>query len=439
MFLGRKLQEISYGWRGDKRYEYFNALKRNLSVSRDEMIHIQNQSLQKLLHHAYSSTAYYRKIFDDLGLRPEDIREAKDLAKLPLLDKSCVKENLDQLKSNDAFSKNLFSVTSGGSTGNQALIFKSPFFEQMSRASTLRNNMVAGWMPTDATVWIWGAPYEHEQVKGSLKARIGIFINKRLLLNAYNYAKADFSAWVNKIQQFKPKIVYGYSTILAEFSKYLVENNVKFDSVKSVVSTTEALTERDVIKEAFGCKVFDQYGCREILSIAIESDEGIMRVSDDTVVLNVADNGEFHVTALYSYGFPLINYRIGDYGSAVSSLTVHDDLPLSCITLKIGRITDNFINSQQRKISSSALSTYIASFKIPLREQQVIQINYTTFTVNYVPAAGFDSERYRGVVSQALVEYFGSDVAIQFNEVDTIPVEKSGKKLMFKRIFDLEK
>ncbi|KAF0189234.1 MAG: phenylacetate-CoA [Desulfobulbaceae bacterium] len=438
MVIG-KLQEISYGWRGDKRYEYFNALKRNLTVSRDELIDIQNMSIQKLLHHAYFSTEYYRKIFDDLGLRPEDIREGKDLLKLPLLGKSLVKDNLHRLKSNDAFSENLFSVTSGGSTGNQALIYKSPFFEQMSRASTLRNNMIAGWNPADRVVWIWGAPYEHEQAKGSIKAKIGIAINKRLLLNAYNYAKKDFSAWVGKIQKFKPKIVYGYSSIIAEFSRYLLENNIRLDSVKSVVSTTEALTERSLIKSAFGCKVFDQYGSREILSIAIESDEGIMRVSDDTVVLNISENGEFIVTALHSYGFPLINYKIGDYGTVIDSVAVHDNLPFSCVSLTIGRITDNFINKQQRKISSSALSTYIASFNIPLREQQIIQADYTMFIVNYVPANGFDFGHYSGVVMKALEEYFGEDVNVQFNAVEKIPVEKSGKKLMFKRTFELEK
>ncbi|SPD73166.1 conserved hypothetical protein [uncultured Desulfobacterium sp.] len=437
MFRG-KIQELSYVLRGDRRYEYFKALKQNMFVSRDELIHIQNMSIQKLVQHAYHSTKYYRKIFDSCGIRPEDIREANNLSSLPLLSKSIVKENLDSLKSNDFFSNNLFIVFSGGSTGNQAVIYKSPYYEQMSRAASLRNNMIAGWNPEDRSVWIWGAPYEHEEIKGSLRAKLGIVINKRMLLNAYNYAKTDFPIWADSIRKFKPKIVYGYSSIIAEFSRYLIDNNIRFDTVKSVISTTEALTERSLIKDAFGCKVFDQYGSREILSIAIESEEGVMRVSDDTVVLNIGDDGEFMVTALHSYGFPLINYKIGDYGRVIRTLAVNDNVPFSCMSLVIGRTTDNFINKQQRKISSSALSTYMSSFNIPILEQQIIQNNCVNFVVNYVPGAGFDFEYYRGVVMKALYEYFGNDVYAQFNLVESIPIEKSGKKMMFKRNFAIE-
>lgn len=436
--LSRIIQNIAYACKGDKRYQYYNELQRNLFISRDQLIDIQKCSIQKIIKHAYTSSAYYKNMFDGIGIRPEEIRNKDDLRALPLLSKTMIKENIELLKTNDEFSKKLFSVTSGGSTGNQSLILKSPYFEQMSRAASLRNNLLANWDPEDRSVWIWGSPYEHAQLKGSLKAKIGLIINNRLLLNAYDYAKADFPVWVKKIRDFKPKVVYGYSSIIAEFAKYLLNNDIRLVSIKSVISTTEALTERRLIQDAFGCKVHDQYGCREIPSIAIEIDEGIMRVSDDTVVLNVEKNGEFVVTALHSYGFPLINYRVGDFGSEYCELTSEDDYPFSCVKLKIGRTTDNFINIRQRKVSSSALSTYISTFNIKIIEQQIVQKDYEDFVVNYVPGIDFNFEFYREVIMNSLHEYFGKNVSMQYNEVKKIPIEKSGKKLMFKRIFNLE-
>jgi len=268
------VQRFFYSLKKDRRYSYYDHLKSNLRLNRKEMIDLQNRSLSTLINYAYHSTSYYRALMDQNKISPSDIRTKEDLFSFPILTKSIIRENIDRIKSHDGYASTLNEVTSGGSTGNQARIYKSSYFEQFSRAAFLRNNLILDWYPQDKSVWIWGAPYEHEQLEKSLISRFGFFINRRCLLNAYNYSKDDFSIWVDKIEAFKPKILFGYASIILDFSKYLLTHNIWIDSIKRVVSTTEKLTDRETIKEAFRCSVSDMYGSREILSIAMESDVG---------------------------------------------------------------------------------------------------------------------------------------------------------------------
>lgn len=435
MNIYERVQRISYYIRKDRRYSYYDSLVKNLSLSREKMITLQNKLISELVEHAYFKTRYYRKLFDNQGLKPEDIKNKEDLKKIPVLTKSAIRENLSELKSDDHYSKNLEKVTSGGSTGDLSVIYKSPYFTQMSRAVCLRNNLLADWKPGDKTVWIWGAPYEHQQIKDSFISKLGILINRRLLLNAYNYSKDGFPIWVQKIRKFCPQIVYGYASILLEFAKYLKENSISLETVKTVVSTTETLKNRELIEHAFDCNVYNQYGCREILGIGIESSKNAMRLADDAVALNIYNGGEFIVSALHSYGFPLINYKVGDYGTTNDAIVADDKLPFSHVNLTIGRITDNFLTRDNRIVSSSALGTYMSTFELRVLEHQIIQQSHLEFIVNYIPEEGFDVAFYKYKIGEILCEYFGVDTTIEFNEVEKIPVEKSGKKLMFKRMF----
>ncbi len=435
--LTELIQRAAYGCRSDRRYRYYDQLRQNLLLSRTEMLDLQGTLIRRLIEHAYNRTEYYRTIMADLGLGPADITAKEDLLRLPVLTKSDIRKNIDRIKSDDNFSRELTAVTSGGSTGDQAIVYKSPYFNQMSRASMMRNSLLAGWMPFDKTVWIWGAPYEHEQLKGSLIGRLGFVVNRRLLLNAYRYSKEDFPLWVDEIQKYRPRVLYGYASIILEFARFLIEKDIRLATIQVVVSTTETLTNREVIEQAFGCNVYDQYGCREIVSIGIESEKGVMRIADDVVVLNTSEGGEFLVTALHSLGFPLINYKVGDCGEIAEADGHEDDpIPFTRARLNIGRITDNFLTSDNHTVSSSAVGAYLSTFRLSVLEQQIVQGDYRRFIVNFVPDNGFSRAVYEQAVRTVLSEYFGQGIQIQFNLVERINVEPSGKKLMFKRMFN---
>ena len=53
-------------------------------MSRDEMRALQSEKLKKIVAHAYNNSPFYKKRFDEHGVRPEDIRSIDDIVKLPL-------------------------------------------------------------------------------------------------------------------------------------------------------------------------------------------------------------------------------------------------------------------------------------------------------------------------------------------------------------------
>ncbi len=410
----------------DYRYIYYFRLKNRLKWSKEKIQLIQNSNLKKLIEHAYLSTQFYKNIFDENNLTPSSIKSKEDLKALPVLTKKIMNESLDLMKSNDKYGQKLFLVTSGGSTGNQAFLYKSKYFEEMSRAIYLSHMGLTGWKPSDKSVWIWGAPFEHEKYNKSLATRLGFWINNRLLFNAYDYSISDFELWANKIKNKKPKVLFGYASILLEFAYYLEDNGIELNSIKIVVSTTEKLLKREKIEQVFKCKVFDQYGCREIPMIAAESRNGQMYIADDHVIVEIVE-GEILLTALHSFGFPLIRYKVGDTGKFCDKSD--EDANFSKIDLKIGRITDNFLTKSNRKVSSSAIATYISTFQLKMKEYQIIQKDYDKFHVRIIKNKDYNEDF--SAIENVLKEYFG-DVKIITDFVYKIEKEKSGKKLLFK-------
>ena len=78
--------------------KYINILQllRNETRSLDELIHRQNIALKKLIKHSYNTVKFYKRLFDDAGLHPEDIKSIEDITKLPVVDKKMFKNNCIQ-------------------------------------------------------------------------------------------------------------------------------------------------------------------------------------------------------------------------------------------------------------------------------------------------------------------------------------------------------
>ena len=62
-------------------------------VSQDELQALQLQRLKATLQHAYTIVPHYRKIFDDQGIQPDDLKTLSDLSKFPFTTKADLRAN----------------------------------------------------------------------------------------------------------------------------------------------------------------------------------------------------------------------------------------------------------------------------------------------------------------------------------------------------------
>ena len=60
---------------------YFQKEFETMPVS--DIKELQKERLIKTVNHVYKNVPYYAKMMDEAGIKPEDIKELKDLAKLP--------------------------------------------------------------------------------------------------------------------------------------------------------------------------------------------------------------------------------------------------------------------------------------------------------------------------------------------------------------------
>ena len=74
------------------------------------------------MRHAYDNVPYYRRIFDERGLKPDDIQSSIDLMKLPVLTKQVIRENFDQMMARGFPANEMVLTRTGGSTG-EPLVF----------------------------------------------------------------------------------------------------------------------------------------------------------------------------------------------------------------------------------------------------------------------------------------------------------------------------
>ena len=98
----KTLREISEKKRGEDMFEklerklvnvllFFDLFKMKTKIPTDfrGVMHTQDKRVQKLVKRAYE-IPFYKKRFDEAGVKPEDIRTGDDLSKLPLLTKDAL-------------------------------------------------------------------------------------------------------------------------------------------------------------------------------------------------------------------------------------------------------------------------------------------------------------------------------------------------------------
>jgi phenylacetate-CoA ligase len=375
-------------FKNNMKIEYLNLLKKRDSLSSYELELIQFINLKRLLEYCYNFVPYYKKLFDSLGILPKDIETLSDYSKLPVLTKEKIKTNTDEFLSIETPKIKMMQDSTSGSTGLPLNLYRTYRDHEYGCALKMRSNSWCGWNYWNKSLWLISDRRHIRQIE-AIKGRIDLALNRKLLINTKNITHHNMFNWVKQIKAYKPEYVYGYSTLLANFSGFLLENEIYFDFIKGVFSTAEPLTNRNLIAEAFNAPVFDQYGASEVPCIAHECKYGGMHINSDEVILEFQDISrdsgmkKLIITPLYIFGMPLLRYEIKDTGF-FSSKKCNCGLSYPLMELKIGRVSDNLINKNGKIISGVSLSWYITEATNKLNQYQIIQEDFEKIKVTLV-------------------------------------------------------
>ena len=93
---------------------FFDLFKMKTKIPTDfrGVMHTQDKRVQKLVKRAYE-IPFYKKRFDEAGVKPEDIRTGDDLSKLPLLTKDELRAWMNEEAKNPKYDCWFHDTTSG--------------------------------------------------------------------------------------------------------------------------------------------------------------------------------------------------------------------------------------------------------------------------------------------------------------------------------------
>ena len=120
-------------------------MKKRIPYNYPEVKKIQEKRIRTLMNKAYK-IPFYRERFDKAGVKPEDIRTAEDLAKLPILYKSELREWMRELDKDPKYAS-WYHDTTSGSSGEPLMILLSPREKAYMMANWFRVMMTAGYNP----------------------------------------------------------------------------------------------------------------------------------------------------------------------------------------------------------------------------------------------------------------------------------------------------
>ncbi len=420
---------------------YYDSLRKTQWLRRSEMMELQDEKLRRLVRHVYRNVPYYRHRMRQAGITSQDIRGQADLDKLPFLTKNDVREHLyfDILSENHNKSE-VLRITTSGSTGEPFVCYADRAQLEFRWAATLRSQEWTGYEFGDPCVRLW-----HQTIGMSkaqvLRERLDAAMMRRKFIPVFEMSATKLEAMVREIAEHNPVLIDGYAEALDFLAHYLkTQGNVSLRP-QAMMSSAQTLPKasRQLIEEAFGCKVFDKYGSREFSGIAYECEahqghhvvgEGfIVEILRDGEPAKPGEVGEVVITDLNNYCLPFVRYRIGD-------LAVATDPRLECpcgrglplMGAIEGRVQSIIRGTDGRYVPGTFFSHFLKGYDHAIQRFQVVQERAGALVFRVVRGGRYSDQALQEILA-TFRQYLGDDMMIDVELVEEVQMVRTGKRL----------
>ena len=408
-------------------WDTYNFLQESQWWSKKQLEEYQMRQLEKLLKHAYENVPYYRKIFDERGLKPEDVQDFNDLRKLPYLNKDIIEKYKGEFVNKIYDSSHLEPAHTGGTTG-------SPLHFWYEKGVTTSKEKAFFWRMwnwhnynwNDKCFLICGAYEKGEKLQYNP-------INKTMYLYNPVITFKKIKNYLKLIEKFKPKIIRGYPSLIFLIAHFIIQNNIKVNwpFLKVIFCASEKIYDfqRVEIQHAFNCKVVDHYGLNEMLVLMqkcqqnkdyhIVLEYGITEVigENGSSVTEDSEIGEIVGTGFNNYAFPMIRYKTEDW-AVISIRSCECGRMFPLVKDIIGRSGDFILTSSKNLISPTTIEfaiRYVKNFK----DIQIVQRYIDMIEIQIVPDILYTKEEGKKFAEEVKTR-IGKDMNIRIVLMDKI-------------------
>lgn len=429
-----------------KTVSYLKDYQHNLHLGQKEIEALQWVKLKDLLQHCIDNVSYYRETWAELGFHSaSDFKTMEDFERLPILTKQIVRDNHQKLIAVNYQGKNLKKAT-GGSTGQPMNLELNLESEERRQAIMWRGYGEIGAGLGVKTIFLWGADTGKQKGLANLKNELYHGLFNRKLLNSFKLTQNNMMEYIEEINNYQPEAMVSFVNPLFEMAKYILDNNVTVYSPKSIVTGAEALHDhqRVVIEKAFNTKVYNTFGCREVMLIASEcKEQNGFHINADHLLVEIVDeqgskikekNGELLITDLHNYGMPFIRYANGDMAISKESACQCGN-PLPMFEKVTGRKLD-ILRSPNGHILPGEFFTHTLMNFTGIKKFQVIQKRLDELNINFIVDENYQKEQSEQEITEIIERFTEGSIKVKFNYKKELEITSGGKFRL--TIFDVK-
>jgi len=413
-----------------KEYSAARALLRESEAwGPSEFVEYQQRLLRKLVRHCAANVPYYRDLFREHDIRPDDVTTVRELEKIPFLTKEIVRKRKDDLLATNISARRRLTLRTSGSTGTPLEFAIDGATRAMERALAIRHLTWLGWKEGDVVAEIRAATFSDSR-------RIyRYFPSSRQLVFDFTALDDDkLHRIVETLETFRPKYIRALPWSVFLLARWMERHNKTVHQVRYLITASENLlpSMKEQVERVFKAPVIDHYGQNEQVAYAFQcACAAAYHVQREMSIVELVPTGdgrrEIVGTCLHNYAMPFLRYRTGD-------LAAPRDEPCPCGRLGPalsginGREVDVIVTPEGRLVAPGPLD--FAFYRLPeIKEAQIVQEDVSEIVVK---VAAWDrlSEQTRTALVKDLAALLKSDrLKIRVVEVEETPRTAGGKKL----------
>jgi phenylacetate-CoA ligase len=362
---------------------------------------------------------------------------------LPIMTKKDFQKPLAQRLSKGYSLKNIYVNKTSGSSGDPFVFAKDKFCHALTWANIINR---FGWFNinfnTSLQARFYGIPLG---IIGYYKERFKDLLSCRYRFPIFDLSDKELEKIALKFSQKKFNYINGYTSSIVLFAKFLKQKNTVLlnicPTLKCCVVTSEMLFDDDkqLLEEAFGVPIINEYGASELDLIAFQNPKGEWQINSETLFVEILDEqnnvlpygkeGRIVITALYNKAHPFIRYDIGDVGILDENSTVKKPI----LKKLVGRTNDVALLPSGKK--APGLTFYYVTKSIikddgNVKEFIIKQTKIDTFEIEYVSQNELTVDQIEDI-KKAITTYLEKGLLFTFTRKEKLERSKSGKLKQF--------
>jgi phenylacetate-CoA ligase len=376
----------------------------------------QMQELEHLLGHCYENVPYYRRLFEERGLKPSDIQSPEDLRRLPYLRKEQIRRDPQAFLARNRRIDRLQLLDTSGTSGTPLQFYVDEDELQREWAFVCHQWSRVGYQPGDARAnirgrYISGAkPYEWDPILHVLR------------LSPVVSGKETATLYLELVRSYGLKFLCGYPSAISHFASLIRRHGLRTDlKLTAVLFASEALYpwQRTLVEDVFACRTYNFYGLAEHVAIAGECEvsHAFHCVPQYGITELDPQTGEIAGTGFLNHAHPFIRYKTTDVaalpaGSGCEKCGRHYWPVLPDIE---GRLQDFIVTPEGLSISSCTLAFPFDGRKtisrVQIVQESLDRVILRTAPINEESPRLFSKEL--GLARNGLQRILGNNVTIK--------------------------